>query len=690
MAADLVLEIGTEEIPARFLPPALAELAEKGRALLAEYRLDYADLAAYGTPRRLTLYVRDLAGDQAPLVQEIKGPPKKAAFDIDGAPTKAALGFARSRGVAVEDLVTRAAGHVEYVYAVREEAGRPAAEILAEFGPRLIGALTFPRPMRWGDQDFRFVRPIRWLLCVHGTQVVEFTVAGVRSGTHTRGHRFLSPGRLPVTSASAYLGLLEKNFVIVDPARRRELVWAQVRAAAAAAAAGGTVADDPELLAEVADLLEYPCAFCGRFPESYLELPEPVLVTPMREHQRYFPVRDGTGRLLPLFVGVHNGTPAHLDLIRSGNEKVLRARLADAAFFFREDLKVPLADRGPELKKVVFQESLGTMHEKVERLTALAAYLSSALGLDEAERAQALRAAALSKNDLLTGMVYEFPELQGIMGREYALRSGEAPAVAEALHDQYLPAPGGEGLPATRAGLVLALADRADNLVGAFGTGVQPTGSQDPYALRRQAFGICHLLLDTPTYLNLHDLFRAAHNAYGGRLTVAAPNMGAQLADFFGQRLRVLFQDRGLSHGVVEAALAAGHADIRDAWERAAAVAAFQSHPAFTDISTAFARANNLAKNAALPEVEPRLFADPVEGALYRAFLQAREQVEALTARRRYGAALTALAELREPVDRFFDGVMVMVEDAAVRENRLALLRLVADLFKGLADPSKL
>lgn len=687
MAADLVLEIGTEEIPARFLPPALAELAEKGRALLAEYRLAYADLAAYGTPRRLTLYVRDLAGDQAPLVQEIKGPPKKAAFDIDGVPTKAALGFARSQGVAVEDLVTRAVGPVEYVYAVRQETGRPAAEILAELGPRLIWALVFPRPMRWGDQDFRFVRPIRWILCVHGDRVIEFTVAGVRSGPHTWGHRFLSAGRLLVTTAGDYFTLLEENFVIVDPARRREMVWEQVRAAAAAES--GTVADDPELLAEVADLLEYPSAFCGCFPESYLELPEPVLVTPMREHQRYFPVRDGTGRLMPFFVGVHNGTAEHLNLIRSGNEKVLRARLADAAFFFREDLEVPLPDRGPELKKVVFQESLGTMHEKVERLTALAGYLSSALGLDETERAQAHRAAVLSKNDLLTSMVYEFPELQGIMGREYALRAGEAPAVAEAIREQYLPAPGGEELPATRAGLVLALADRADNLVGAFGMGVQPTGSQDPYALRRQALGICHLLLDTPAYLDLDDFFREAYAAYGGRLTVEAGEVAAQLADFFGQRLRVLFQDRGLSYGVVEAALAAGHADVRDAWERATAVATFQSHPAFADISTAFTRANNLAKNAAGTRVEPALFKDPVEHTLYQAFLQVREQVEAQIARRRYGAALAALAELREPVDRFFDGVMVMVEEAAVRENRLALLRLVADLFKGIADLSK-
>lgn len=688
MAADLVLEIGTEEIPARFLPPTLEELAEKGRALLKDYRLAYSDLAVYGTPRRLTLYVRNLADDQAPLVQEIKGPPKKAAFDIDGVPTKAALGFARSQGVAVEDLVTRAAGPVEYVYAVREEAGRPAAEILAEFGPRLIGSLLFPRPMRWGDQDFKFVRPIRWLLCIHGARVVEFEVAGVRSGPHTWGHRFLSAGRLPVAAAGDYFTLLEENFVTVDPARRRELIWKQVRAAAAAE--GGVVEEDPELLAEVADLLEYPSAFCGRFPESYLELPEPVLVTPMREHQRYFPVRDRTGRLMPLFVGVHNGTPEHLDLIRSGNEKVLRARLADAAFFFREDLAVPLADRGPELKKVVFQESLGTMHEKVERLTALAGYLAAALGLDQAERAQAHRAAVLSKNDLLTSMVYEFPELQGIMGREYALRAGEAPAVAEAMREQYLPAPGGEVLPATRAGLVLALADRADNLVGAFGMGVQPTGSQDPYALRRQALGICHLLLDTPAYLDLDGFFREAHAAYGARLTVGAGEVVAQLADFFGQRLRVLFQDRGLSFGVVEAALAAGHADVRDAWERATAVAAFQFHPAFADISTAFTRANNLGKNAAGTRVDPELFEDPVEHTLYQAFRQVREQVEAETGRHRYDSALTALADLREPVDRFFEGVLVMVEEAAVRENRLALLRLVADLFKRIADLSKL
>jgi glycyl-tRNA synthetase beta chain len=687
MVGNFVLEIGTEEIPARFLAPALEELAAKGDALLAEYRLEHGVLSVYGTPRRLTLYVRDLAVNQAPLVQEIKGPPQKAAFDLDGMPTKAAIGFARSQGVAVDELVARLVGKVEYVFAVREEAGRPASEVLAELCPRLIAALSFPKPMRWGDQDFKFIRPIRWLLCLQASRVIEFELAEVRSGRHTWGHRFLGAGQLTVPEADAYFELLEDNYVLVDPARRRELVWDQVRAAAATA--GGVVDEDSELLAEVADLLEYPTAFCGRFPKSYLSLPEPALVTPMREHQRYFPVRDRASRLRPLFIGVHNGTPEHLDLIRSGNEKVLRARLADAEFFFLEDLAVPLAEKGEELKKVVFQEDLGTMHEKVERLVILAGFLAGKLGLSESERHQALRAAVLCKNDLVTAMVYEFPELQGIMGREYALRAGEDSVVAEAIREQYLPHPGGDVRPQTGPGLVLALADRADNLVGAFGRGVQPTGSQDPYALRRQALGICHLLLDAPAYLDLDNFFREAHAAYGGRLTVAADEVVSGLREFFGQRLRGILRDRGLAHDLVEAVLASGYADARDAWERGLALAAFRNHPTFPDICTAFTRAHNLARNAAGIQVEPRLFEDPVEGELHRACLYARERVESEIVKRRYDAVLAVLAELREPVDHFFDGVLVMAEDSAVRENRLALLRLTAELFKRVADLSK-
>lgn len=688
MVGNFVLEIGTEEIPARFLAPALEELAAKGEALLAEYRLERGVLSVYGTPRRLALYVRDLAISQTSLVREVKGPPQKAAFDLNGVPTRAAIGFARSQGVAVDELVARLVGKVEYVFAVREEAGRPASEVLAELCPRLIAALSFPKPMRWGDQDFKFIRPIRWLLCLQASRVIEFELAGVRSGRHTWGHRFLGAGRLTVPEADAYFELLDDNYVLVDPVRRRELVWDQVRAAAATA--GGVVDEDSELLAEVADLLEYPTAFCGRFPERYLSLPEPALVTPMREHQRYFPVRDrAAGQLRPLFVGVHNGTPEHLDLIRSGNEKVLRARLADAEFFFLEDLAVPLAEKGEKLEKVVFQEDLGTMHEKVERLVILAGFLAGKLGLSEGERHQALRAAVLCKNDLVTAMVYEFPELQGIMGREYALRAGEDPLVAEAIWEQYLPHPGGDARPQTGPGLVLALADRADNLVGAFGRGVQPTGSQDPYALRRQALGICHLLLEAPAYLDLDDFFREAYAAYGGRLTITADEVVSGLREFFGQRLRGLLRDRGLTYDLVEAVLASGHTDVRDAWERGAALAAFRNHPAFPDICTAFTRAHNLARKAADMQVEPKLFEDSVEGELHRAYLYARERVESEIAQRRYDTVLAVLAELREPVDHFFDGVLVMAEDSAVRENRLALLRLTAELFKRVADLSK-
>ncbi|MDI6907864.1 MAG: glycine--tRNA ligase subunit beta [Thermoanaerobacterales bacterium] len=689
MARDFLLEIGIEELPARFLGPALVELAALARDLFDEQRLSYGVVNTYGTPRRLVLYVQDLAEAQASLVREVKGPPAKAAFDIDGKPTKAALGFARNQGVAVEELVIRPVGQVDYVYAVREENGRPAVKILPEIAPRLITGLSFPKPMRWGNEDLKFARPIRWMVCLFGSEAVPFTVAGVTAGRLTLGHRFLNPGPHRLERAADYFGTMREAYVLVDPDERRQVVWEQV--VEAAAAVDGRVAEDESLLEEVANLLEYPTAFPGSFPESYLRLPDPVLVTPMREHQRYFPVYGADGTLTNRFVGVHNGTPEHIDVIRAGNEKVLRARLADAAFFFEEDLQTPLAAKVDGLKKIVFQEDLGTVHEKVERLEALAGYLAEVFDLAPAEREHALRAARLCKADLVTSMVYEFPELQGVMGREYALRSGEDPAVAEAVHEHYLPRSAGDDLPATLPGLVLALAERADNLVGAFGLGIQPSGSQDPYALRRQALGICHLLLERERKLDLDGFFRKAHALYGPRLKLDAGRVVEDLKEFLKQRLRVLFGERGLAHDVIDAVLAVPFHDILDAWRRAQALALFRDDPAFQDAYTALTRAGNLARQAREGTgISPRLFADPAEGELFAAYRKVREVMEPLLARGSYLEALRAAAALRPPVDRFFDAVLVMAEDPAVRENRLALLAAVAALGQRVADLGRL
>ncbi|MEW5762722.1 MAG: glycine--tRNA ligase subunit beta [Bacillota bacterium] len=688
MARDFLLEIGTEEIPARFVDGALAELAAVTEQLLVEERLLFEDIRTYGTPRRLAVRVFGLAAQQTPLVREIKGPPCRAAFDADGKPTRAAEGFARNQGVRVQDLVVRRVGDVPYVFAVKEETGRPAVEVLRELTPRLVTALSFPKPMRWGDYDLKFIRPIRWLVALYGEEVIPFTLAGVRADRYTYGHRFLRPGPHVLTEPGAYVDTLRAAFVLVDPVERRSEVWRQVQDVARAA--GGTVRPDRELLDEVANLVEYPTAFCGSFPVAYLELPPPVLITPMRGHQRYFPVYGPDGKLLPLFVAVHNGTAEHIETVRAGNEKVLRARLADARFFYEEDLKESLADRVERLKKIVFLEELGSLYEKTMRLQSLVGYLAGVLGLDPEDARRAARAAHHSKAHQVSDRVDEFNQHQGVMGREYALHDGEDPVVAQAVYEHYLPRGAGDELPATWPGRVLSLAEKADNLVGCFGLGILPTGSQDPYALRRQALGMCRLLLEGGVFLDTTELFRLAYRLYEGRLKLTEEEVITRLEDFVVQRLRGLFGEEGLPGDVVEAVLAAGAADVRDAWERARALAAFRDSPAFADVHTAFTRAHNLAKNGAGEEVDPALFADPAETQLLQAYREVAVRVEPLLAARRYADALAAMGDLRRPVDRFFDAVLVMTEDRAVRENRLALLRRVAGLVERVADFSKL
>ncbi|MBO8128655.1 MAG: glycine--tRNA ligase subunit beta [Peptococcaceae bacterium] len=689
MAKDFLLEIGVEEMPARFLPGGLDNLVQIGRDLLEEYRLSYRTLKSYGTPRRLALYVEGLSEEQEPLVQEIKGPPKKAAFDVDGNPTKAAIGFARSKGVAVEDLVSRVVGKIEYVFAVKKEPGRPTSEILRELAPRLITSLPFPKPMRWGDYDLKFARPIRWLVALFDGEVIPFSLAGVESGPYTFGHRFLSRGKLKIQSPRDYIDLLREHYVLADPQERYQKVWQQVQETAQTV--GGQVRKDEELLEEVVNLLEYPTAFCGSFPAKYLAVPAEVLVTSMREHQRYFPVYDVEGRLLPNFIAVHNGTAEHLATIRAGNEKVLNARLADAEFFWKEDLAKPLASRVDELKKVVFHEELGTIYDKIQRLKAVAGCLAEALDLSPEARQHALRAAELCKADLVTDMVYEFPELQGVMGAEYARRTGEEEGVARAIFEHYLPRFAGDELPASAPGIVLSLAERWDNLVGFFGLGIQPTGSQDPYALRRQALGVCHILMAHDLHLPLDEMVARAYEQYQGRLPVGLTEVTTNISAFFKQRLRGLFAERGLSHDVIDAVLAVGFQDVPDAWARGQALARFRGSPGFEDLYTAFTRANNLAQKAVTGEVRRAYLEDESEVLLYNALQDLKQRVEpVLKNDRSYLEALAVMGELRPHIDRFFDDVMVMADDERVRNNRLALLYQISSLVKQVADLSRL
>ena len=685
---DFLLEIGVEEMPARFLDPALAELKELAATALKDNRLAYESLAAYGSPRRIALYVKGMAVSQTPLEMVVKGPAVRVAYR-DGAPTRAAEGFAAGQGVKVADLVQKPVGHVDYVFAVKKEAGRPALEVLPVIVPGLISGLHFPKPMRWGDLEFRFARPIRWIVALFGADIVEFAFAGLKAGRTTYGHRFLSKKPVDLDEPAGYVETMRKNYVLVDVQERKNEIWRQV--GELARAAGGFVEEDQGLLNEVNNLVEYPTALIGEFSPDYLKLPKEVLVTPMREHQRYFPVVDSAGMLLAKFIAVKNGAADHLDIIRAGNEKVLRARLADANFFYQEDLKAPLAEKVAELKKIVFQERLGAVYDKAVRMGEIAAYLAGELGAGQEAKEVALRASALAKADLVTNMVYEFPELQGYMGREYAVRSGEKQAVSEAIFEHYLPRFAGDRLPQTLPGKILSIADKIDTIVGCFAIGIQPTGSQDPYALRRQALGISNIILETKASLSLEKLIETAYCCYQGKVQLELPlaKVQKEIAEFFKQRMKGILDERGFSYDTVDAVLSSGYDDLYDVLLRAGALTEFRREPDFAGLLTAFIRANNLSKNAATLQINQALLEDSPEKALYTLLSDVEEKAGAYLGQQDYRSLLRAIATLQAPLDKFFTSVMVMVDDTAVRDNRLALLANLAALVKQVADLSK-
>ena len=715
----LLFEIGTEEIPAKFMPGILAQLKELAEKKMDELRIPYEAVKVYGTPRRMTFIADGVAEHQADSTVEAKGPSVKIAFK-DGEATKAAQGFARGQGVDVEDLEVRG----EYVYAVKHLAGQEVEDLLPGLLHDILTSLSFPKTMRWADHDFRFVRPIRWLVALFGDDVIPVEITGVKSGKFSRGHRFLrpalvegakaveslddakdllekavsavkntvssavnkTPGAVEIPCAEAYEEVLKDNFVMVDQDARRELIRKQV--IDLAIEEGGHAEIDEDLLEEVNYLVEWPTALCGCFEERFLPLPKECIITPMREHQRYFPVLKEDGSLLNKFITVRNGGKEHLDVVAHGNERVLRARLSDAEFFFNEDRKQPLEARLAKLTTVSFQEGLGNMNDKSQRLVKAADMIAFGLN-SKVDREKLARTALLCKTDLVTGMVVEFTELQGVMGREYALLDGEAPEVAKGIYEHYLPRFAGDELPATDIGRIVGIADKLDNIVATFSRGLAPTGSQDPYALRRQALGIINILIDGNYHVSMIKLIAGV--AYLLNIpSEKTKEVIMPVMDFFKQRLKNMLLDQGIRYDVVDAVLADDrNDDIADLAARAQALNAFVATEEAPALIQAATRVANLCKKIEQETaINTNLFQNPAEGELHKAVTELNNEMLLATVQFNYAAVLQTACKLVAPVNKFFDDVMVMDNDEQIKNNRLALLSAVKDITHAVGDLS--
>jgi len=687
MSRDLLLEIGVEEMPSAFMNQALADLKQIAAQRLTEHRLAFGEIKSMGTPRRLVLLVNGLAESQEDAVIETKGPKKSAAFDKDGQPTKAVQGFARGQGVDVGLLQVQEVAGIEYVFAVKKEIGGPSQALLPSILQDIINSLTFPKSMRWGYFQTRFARPIRWLLAIFGTEPISMQIENVSSANITYGHRFLAPEPVKVNTIPDYFTILSERYVIVDHNQRKQLVWQQVQAVADRL--GGKVVENDDLLNEVNFLLEYPTAFYGEYSSAYLAVPPEVLTTSMIEHQRYFPVFDQGSQLLNFFIGVRNGTDYSLDLVKAGNERVIKARLEDALFFWNEDLKKGLAAMVPGLQNVMFHERLGSVLEKVERLQALAAFISREYKWGDP--VQVDRAAYLCKADLLSSMVYEFPELQGIMGRYYALATKEDQAVAEAIFEHYLPRFAGDKLPASENGIVLSLAEKIYNLTAFFAIGIRPSGSQDPYSLRRQALGVVNIISELGLKISLPRVISQAYQSLATVKPEKSENETvSELIEFILQRLRGVMLDRGISYDVVDAVLAQGDVSINQIVLKAEAVSSFKDNPRWEDFMVVFNRSNNLSKKWDSTQVNEIALIDPSEKQLYEHYLNLQSQVETAVGEMRYIEGMEIMAGIRPDLDRFFDAVMVMVDDQELRASRLGVLKAVANLCCRVADFSKI
>lgn len=725
MSKDLLFEIGTEELPAKVVPRALSALEGFLRKNLEAKRLSFGSIKTLGTPRRLTLIVEGLEEKQPDSRVELKGPQKKAAYDSDGKPTGALLGFARSQGLDLKDIKLVSTDKGEYASAVKEIKGEETARILPSVLLETISQEFMPKSMRWGSYEIAFSRPIHWIVALYGSEIVDFSFGHIKSSDITYGHRFLSerengrPKPIKAGSVASYVKALEAAFVIPDPEKRKKAVREGIEASAKEA--GGKVLPDEGLLDEIAFLIEYPVVLRGSFEKEFLVLPRDIIVNAMREHQRYFSVVDSKGDLLPYFITVANTKAIDMDVVRKGNERVLRARLNDAKFYFEQDIKKRLIDRVDALKGVVFQAKLGTSFEKVERFTSLALYLGAKTGfsrpLETGEQPSDFtsdafnpakydpqsvdpglyakyvvgRAAILSKADLTSGVVGEFPSLQGTMGSVYAKRSGETDEVSVAIYEHYLPSSSGGALPASVAGAIVSIADKMDTIAGCFCVGLIPTGAADPYALRRQALGIIAVILDKGFQFGIDELVDKALDLLEKKATRGRGEVRGDVLDFFKERLRNQLLSQGLSNDSIDAVLSADWYGINDAVKRIKALEEFKANPDCQRLVVAFKRVSNILKLTRFDSApDASLFAEPQERALYEASRAIAPKMKELRGKGDYRLAFETLASIKDTIDAFFDKVMVMAEDPKIRDNRLRLLNSVRDLYFTIADLSRL
>ena len=684
MNKKLLFEIGTEEIPARFIAKTKADMKGYLEKTLKELHIEYKSIDLKCTPRRFVVIIDELAENQATVEEELKGPAKKIAFDENNNPSKALLGFLKGKDISPEEVYFKTVGKDEYAHIKLTKEGQAVKGLLKDIFEGMIKSTTFPKSMRWGGKNIRFVRPIRYFVCLMDEEVIDFEIEGIKTGNITKGHRFLGSSEIVINTPDEYEAKLKENFVILDDEQRKALILEQCKAVADSL--GGTLMMDEDLLEEVNYIVEYPTAFYGEFDESYLSLPKEAIITPMKEHQRYFPVLDADGKLLNKFITVRNGDSYAIDNVKRGNEKVLDARLSDALFFYHEDTKKPLEAYVERLDTIVFQQKLGTILDKTKRIQNLSEKIAKALALTLPNLD---RAAYLLKADLTTAMVFEFTELQGIMGRYYANLSNEPSEVAQAIYEHYLPRFAGDELPSTNEGIILALSDRLDSVAGFFAIGIQPTGSQDPYALRRQALGILNIMMEKKLDVRLFDLLDLALENFDFE-DMDKQSVKSDLMSFFELRLKNLFTDMGIRYDVVDAIINIEDSNPFDLLIRAKDLDAWVKNNSVTEALQTFSRISNISKEAIAGKVDEALFAHDSEAKLNTAYNSIKAEVEAMLARREYVKALELLISIKDSVDVFFDSVMIMDENMDIRANRLAMLSNIRTTMESVADLSKI